>query len=111
MSLGDLQLESWICNWRKLEGIKEGACFSEHGCGLGGSPLYLLGDRKTDRQQNVAVTVTDRALGSEHRVKLERVVNGWEDTSYQCTCHRCFRNAVTCEQAVPTATVLHGKML
>lgn len=76
-----------------------------------GSPLCLLGDRRTDRHQNLAVTVTDRALGSEHRVKLERVVNGCEYMSYQCTCHRCFRNAVTCEQAVPKATVLHGKML
>lgn len=55
--------------------------------------------------------MTDRALVSEHRVKLESVVNGREYTSYQCTCLRCFRNAVACHQAVPKATILHVKML
>lgn len=107
-----MQLESCLLSrWRKLEGIKEGPSFSEHGYGLGGSPSYLLGDRKMSRQQSSVVMVTDRGLVSEHRAKLESMVNGREYTSYQCTCLRCFRNAVTRQQAVPKATVLYVKML
>lgn len=49
---GGLQLESCLLSrWRKLEGIKEGASFSERGYGLGGSPSYLLGVRKIARQR------------------------------------------------------------
>lgn len=44
MSLGDLQLESCLLSrWRKLEGIKEGACFSEHGYGWGGVTTLSAG--------------------------------------------------------------------
>lgn len=83
---GGLQLESCLLSrWRKLEGIKEGPSFSEHGYGLGGSPSYLLGDRKMSRRQSSVVMVTDRALVSEHRAKLGSMVNGREYTSYQCT--------------------------